>query len=112
IGWVFGIDKLRIYINENSTLTLGRWFNYLIKYISPAILALILIWNLVNEFTSPLYGSGYSIPGWSWISYVVPLFWIVTTLIAAYYLTFHRSYDDSPAQLSESKLSSQTSKVN
>jgi NSS family neurotransmitter:Na+ symporter len=109
IGWVFGIDKLRVYINKNSSLTLGIWFNYLIKYVSPALLALILVWNLVNEFSSPLYGSNYSIHGWSWLIYLVPLFWITTTLAAAYYLTFHQSYE-SYDKLSEPKVSLEISK--
>jgi NSS family neurotransmitter:Na+ symporter len=95
IGWVFGIDKLRNEINKHSFFTLGKWFNGLIKYLIPALLALILIWNLITEFSSKLYGSGYSIGAWSWLSYFVPVFWIGSTLAGAFYLTFFKSYNES-----------------
>ncbi len=111
VGWVFGIDKLRSVINENSSLTLGRWFNGLIKYVIPSVLSLILIWNLIHEFSGKLYGTGYSIGGWSWVSYFVPVFWITSTLAGAFYLTFFKTYN-SAAEPAEASISSETPRLN
>ncbi len=55
IGWVFGADRLRTLLNENSKWTIGVWFNPLIKFLIPGIIALLLGSGIFSEF-SGLYG--------------------------------------------------------
>ncbi len=43
-GYVFKANRLRESANENATLfSLGKWFEYLIKYVTPVALIIILI---------------------------------------------------------------------
>lgn len=96
IGWVLGADKLRHAVNKYSVFTLGRWFDGLIKYVIPALLGVVILWNLYNEFSGDLYGSGYALGGFGWIPYLIPVIWFAGTLILAWYLTFARSYSGEP----------------
>ena len=96
IGWVLGADKLRAAVNEHSTFTLGSWFDVLIKYVIPAILGVVLVWNLYSEFSGDLYGTTYALGGLDWLPYLVPVVWLFGTLGLAYHLTFNRNYDSEP----------------
>jgi len=58
VGWLYGAEKLRSYINEVSDIKIGRWWNMLIKYIIPVSLFLLLIATLYKDINTP-YG-GYS----------------------------------------------------
>src|SRR5690606_16729178 len=42
IGWVLGADRLREVVNRHSKFHLGPWFNALIKFVIPTILAVVL----------------------------------------------------------------------
>ncbi|MFH1429762.1 MAG: sodium-dependent transporter [Candidatus Margulisiibacteriota bacterium] len=61
VGWLFGADKLRQYINEVSEIKIGKWWNLLIKYVIPALLVIMLIMGLQKDLQAP-YG-GY--PQWA-----------------------------------------------
>lgn len=111
LGWVLGADKLRQAVNVNSSFTLGRWFNVLIKYVIPLILGTVIIWNLYNEFNGDLYGSTYALGGLDWIPYLIPVVWLIGTLAIAYFLTFKSNYDierteDPLASISKTSKSS------
>src|SRR5690606_37897258 len=57
VGWVLGADKLRAAINRHSKLQLGPWFDVLIKYVSPGLLGVVLVWSLIEEFSRDrIYG--------------------------------------------------------
>ena len=58
IGWLYGADKLRQYINDVSDIKIGKWWNVLIKFIIPLALLFLLIIGLRRDIISP-YG-GYS----------------------------------------------------
>src|SRR5699024_5660615 len=92
LGWVLGAKKLRQAINENSVFTLVGWFDVQIKFVIPALLGIVLVWNLMNEFNGDLYGTNYVLGGLDWLPYVIPVIWFVSTLIIAAYLTYARSY--------------------
>ena len=105
LGWVLGIDKLRLAVNEHSKFKLGTWFNWLIKLVIPAILAFVIFFTLVDDFTSAggkfaadggLYGSGYDMPGYMWMPTVIPVVWLVFTLGVAGYLTRRKTVDMTP----------------
>ena len=93
LGWVFGADKLRAFVNEHSKLKLGAWFDVLIKYLIPAVLGTVLVWNLAIDLfgADGLYGSGYPLGSVSWFPIVIPLVWILGTLGLATFLTSRRS---------------------
>ena len=77
IGWIYGADKLRIYINSVSKWKIGKWWNFLIKYFIPVVLLTLIIVQFFKELKEP-YG-GY--PGWAigigWMALVIPMVVIV-----------------------------------
>lgn len=48
-GWLFPVGELRRYINMVSKHQLGRWFEYLIKYIAPVIFIGLYLSSLPTE---------------------------------------------------------------
>jgi len=73
VGWIFGAEKMRTYINKVSDFKIGQWWNLTIKYIIPIALAVILALQLKAEFAEN-YG-GY--PDWAiligWLFVLIPL---------------------------------------
>ena len=73
IGWIYGADKMRSYINKVSDFKIGNWWNLTIKYITPIALVVILAIQLKAEFAENY--SGY--PDWAilvgWLFVLVPL---------------------------------------
>ena len=86
IGWVFGADKLRGFVNEHTRIQLGVWFEWLVKLVIPAILAVVILWNLYADLTGVLYGSANPLGPVDWFPVVIPLVWIFGTLALAAYL--------------------------
>ncbi|MFH1578452.1 MAG: sodium-dependent transporter [Candidatus Omnitrophota bacterium] len=56
IGWLYGADKLRGYINKVSDIKIGRWWNALIKFVIPACLLVLLTAGLYKDIRSPYEG--------------------------------------------------------
>ena len=54
IGWIFGAKKLRIYANGLSELTVGRWWDILIRYFVPLVSLVLLIYTLVEWWVPTL----------------------------------------------------------
>jgi NSS family neurotransmitter:Na+ symporter len=73
VGWIFGAEKMRTYVNKISDFKLGKWWSATIKYIIPVSLGIILAFQLKAEFAEN-YG-GY--PDWAilmgWLFVLVPL---------------------------------------
>jgi len=73
VGWIFGAEKMRAYINKVSDFKIGQWWSTTIKYIIPISLAIILAIQLKAEFVEN-YG-GY--PDWAiaigWGAVLIPL---------------------------------------
>lgn len=53
IGWLYGADKLRKYINEVSDIKIGRWWSFLIKYFIPVCLTILLVKSLLRDIKTP-----------------------------------------------------------
>lgn len=72
VGWIFGADKLRAYVNKVSDIKIGKWWNYAIKYVIPIVLTAIVIIQLKREFAAPYE----NYPQWAiwlgWLSVIVP----------------------------------------
>jgi NSS family neurotransmitter:Na+ symporter len=90
VGWVLGASKLRAAVNAHTRLPLGPWFDVVLKFVAPGMLAFVLIWSLANEFSDGLYASAAPLGAFDWLPLAVPLFWLVFTLAGAAYLTFGR----------------------
>ncbi len=70
VGWLFRLNTIRNHLNKVSRLQLGPWWNWTIKFILPAVLGVILVNQITQEF-SEAYG-GYSWAslisiGWNWV---------------------------------------------
>ena len=60
LGWMYKISKLRKHANETSEIKIGIWWDYLIKYVIPFVLFLLLAIAIIDNITNPY--SGY--PWW------------------------------------------------
>ncbi|RME56613.1 sodium-dependent transporter [Candidatus Parcubacteria bacterium] len=59
VGWLWKEKRFHQYVNEHSKWKIGIGWDIAIKFITPVFLAILLIWNLVQEFQEP-YG-GYPV---------------------------------------------------
>ena len=88
LGWVFGAANLRAFVNQHTRFKLGAWFDVLLRFVIPAILATVIVWNLYTDlFGGELYGSGVPLGFVDWFPVVIPIVWIGGTLALAAYLT-------------------------
>ena len=53
LGWMYKLSKLRDHANKTSEVRIGRWWDYLIKYIIPFVLFLLLSMAIINNITNP-----------------------------------------------------------
>ena len=74
LAWLFKIADIREYANKISDFSIGRWMDICLRFISPAMLAIILVKNLFNTFNNG-YGD-YPITdqlllGWGLIAFML-----------------------------------------
>jgi NSS family neurotransmitter:Na+ symporter len=60
IGWVFGAEKLRGYVNETSDIKVGAWWDWLIKIVVPLGLIFVVVWGGFRNEVAKQY-SGYEV---------------------------------------------------
>jgi NSS family neurotransmitter:Na+ symporter len=71
IGWLFKVADVRSYVNNISEFSIGKWFEVCIRFLSPAMLAVILATNLVNTFNDGYGGYAMSdllVLGWGLVA--------------------------------------------
>ncbi len=56
IGWLFGAENMRAFINDTSDFSVGRWWNFCIKYLTPAVLVFMIATTLIQRIQSPYEG--------------------------------------------------------
>ncbi len=56
LGWMFKLYKLRNHANKTSEVLLGKWWDYLIKFVIPFVLFLLLFVAIVNNVLDPYLG--------------------------------------------------------
>jgi len=82
VGWLFNLPRLREHINRISTIKLGPWWDFLIKFFVPLMLTIICVGDIYNELQKP-YG------GYSWASLIlIGRDWLLATLAVAIILAF------------------------
>jgi len=74
LTWLFKIADIRDYTNRLSEFTIGLWFELCLRFISPAMLGIILVRNLVNTFNNG-YGdypmADQLLLGWGLIAFML-----------------------------------------
>lgn len=50
VCYVYGVEKIRVDANEHSNIKVGKYFNFLLKYVTPIILGITVVSNLGKEF--------------------------------------------------------------
>lgn len=56
IGWLYGAENLRKYINDVSDIKIGKWWNILIKFVIPVCLLALLIFMFRKDIGEPYEG--------------------------------------------------------
>jgi len=56
IGWILGPEKVKVWVNKNSEIKAGRWWDVSIKLITPLVLALLIMLNTKSNLESPYGG--------------------------------------------------------
>ena len=56
LGWMYKISKLRKHANETSEIKIGIWWDYLIKFVIPFVLFLLLAIAIIDNITNPYLG--------------------------------------------------------
>lgn len=74
VGWLVKIADIRQYANSISDFTIGKWFELCIRFISPIMLAIILVTNLYKTLAEG-YG-GYDMSdlltlGWGLVGMMI-----------------------------------------
>jgi len=77
IGWIFKASRLRDHINHVAVFGIGRWWDFCIRFVTPLILIMLLLNDLIKELTQS-YG------GYPWLANVlIGRDWLFLTLFAA-----------------------------
>jgi NSS family neurotransmitter:Na+ symporter len=80
LGWVARASHLREYVNHLSVWRVGRWWEWSIRYLIPAVLVVLLVTGVVGEFRRP-YGD------YPWLAVLlIGRDWLVLTLVAALFV--------------------------
>lgn len=74
IGYLYKVKDFRDYLNTNSEVRLGNWWVFALRYVTPAVLIVILCVNFYTEITEG-YGD---YPRWATLigGWGVILFWV------------------------------------
>jgi len=49
IGWGYRLGRLRRHANERSDWNLGRWWEWIVRYIAPQALSVLFVWSLLHR---------------------------------------------------------------
>ncbi|MBN1360663.1 MAG: sodium-dependent transporter [Sedimentisphaerales bacterium] len=75
VGFLYPVHEFREYLNAESEVRLGHWWVWALRYVTPVVLTVILIGNLVQEFKTSYEGYprwATTLGGWGTL-----LFWLV-----------------------------------
>ena len=89
VGWLFRTEILRKHINKISSIKIGIWWDYLIKFFIPLVLGVILIGDLYIELKNPYEGYSWTaliLIGWNWL---------LLSLVAAFFMAMKPWKEDS-----------------
>jgi neurotransmitter:Na+ symporter, NSS family len=81
IGYFVGTKVIREHNNSVSYYSIGKWWDVMVKYVTPSILTVMLVMNLIQEFKEP-YG-GYSVLALLVIGWGVVILIVVSSVLAS-----------------------------
>lgn len=67
IGWFFNLESVRQHANRYSDFTIGSWWNFMIKVVTPLLLSYMFVRNIIMNIQAPYEGYPWSaviIIGW------------------------------------------------
>ena len=73
VGWVYGAEKVRDFINRVSAIRIGRWWTVTIKYIIPLIFLILLTKQFLVERQAPYENYPAWALGIGWGVVLIPL---------------------------------------
>jgi len=104
IGWIFGASKIICYLPERESTLLRAW-TFLVKYLTPSLLTLLIIVEVRRNISEP-YG------GYSWVSLLVlGCGWLVFTFGLACLLAKKAWVKEEPDEEGTSSSEKFSSKV-
>ena len=56
LGWMYKLYKFRNHANKTSEVHLGKWWEYLIKFVIPFVLFVMLSYAILNNILNPYLG--------------------------------------------------------
>ncbi|AOX03096.1 sodium-dependent transporter [Moorena producens PAL-8-15-08-1] len=81
VGWVYGAEKLRRYMNQVSDWTVGKWWNFSIKYLIPMALVALLATQFSKDIRTPYEGYPAWALGIGWAIVFLPLLIFLSLLV-------------------------------
>lgn len=79
IGWLLKPATIRNHTNQVSYFKIGRWWDIIIKYVTPLILIITVVQTLITEFKTP-YG-GYDLLSLFLYGWAIIAFGIIGSLL-------------------------------
>ncbi len=73
VGWIYGAEKMRRYINQVSDWQVGKWWNISVKYLIPLVLVTLLVTQFSKDLRIPYEGYHAWALGMGWAIAIVPL---------------------------------------
>ncbi len=61
VGWIFGAKKMRDYINKDSNIRLGAWWDLMIRFVMPLVLLYISVSFIIDNIRTPYGGGDYAV---------------------------------------------------
>ncbi|MGB3729415.1 MAG: sodium:calcium symporter, partial [Thermodesulfobacteriota bacterium] len=77
--WVFGGEKAWAEINRNGTIKVPRFFYYVLRYITPLFMFILLLWWGIELLPKELEKSSWTI--WVARAYLIGLFLVLAVLV-------------------------------
>ncbi|MDD2212745.1 MAG: sodium-dependent transporter [Clostridia bacterium] len=56
VGWFFDLEGLRTHANRYSDFAVGKWWTYMIKFVTPLVLGFMFIQNFIQNIKAPYEG--------------------------------------------------------
>ncbi|MGK7914641.1 MAG: sodium-dependent transporter [Prochloraceae cyanobacterium] len=85
VGWIYGAEKMRRYINQVSDWRVGKWWNIAVKYIIPLVLVTLLSAQFSQDLRIPYEGYPTWALGIGWTLTIVPSLGFCWLLIKPYH---------------------------
>lgn len=87
VAWVYKLGSLKEYINKVSDFKIGSWWDFCLKFLTPAFLAVTLSLKIINDFKVP-YGD-YPQEALIFLGWSMPVIGIIIGIILSKFKEHH-----------------------